>query len=76
MSWESEAADSTLLGDTPGGERSVRSALDNEKMNRNGFEVLLAKMLAAEKTPQDMHITESSVRRFMALFLNTFSTTS
>ena len=52
-SWESEAADRGLLGDTRGGERSVRTARDT--ISR---EVLLAKMLVAEKTPQDVHIAD------------------
>ena len=42
-------ADLRLLGDARGGERSVRTARDTEKMNQKAREVLLAKMLEAIK---------------------------
>ena len=35
--WESEAADYELLGDAPGGERSVRTAHDTAKMNEKFY---------------------------------------
>ena len=49
LSWESEAADLGLLGDARGGERSVRTARDTEKMNQAPRKVLLAKNARGHK---------------------------
>ena len=57
--WESEAADFGLLGDTRGGERSVRTGRDTGKMNESTREVLLGENARGHKRYHKMCISHN-----------------